>query len=143
MPTSRHILLVDDDLVFLALMAEELRLSRYRVTTAGHFVPALNLLEGPDKPDILVTDIVMPRSVNGVALARMARLRHPSIATVFLTGKSVPELEQMAFGPVLRKPIRPSQLTAAIEAECARRAGETSPSPPAPTAAPVAAAHAR
>lgn len=142
MPTSRHILLVDDDPVFLSSIAEALQQSRYRVTTAEHFAPALDLLESTDKPDILVADIVMPHSINGVALARMARLRHPSIATIFITDHYLPELEQMAIGPVLRKPVDPAQLIAAIEAERARRAGETESSPPAP-AAPRGAALAR
>ena len=56
-------------------MAEALRCGGYRVTTAEHFDPALNLLEGIDKPDVLVVDIMMPQSINGIALARMARLR--------------------------------------------------------------------
>lgn len=129
MPTSQHVLLVDDDPIFLASIAEALRQSRYRVTTAEHFAAALSLLESTDKPDILIANIVMPRGINGVALARMARLRHPLVAAIFLAGYSVPELEQMAFGPVLRKPVEPAQLIAALEAERARRAGETSPRP--------------
>jgi two-component system cell cycle sensor histidine kinase/response regulator CckA len=139
MPTSRHILVVGDDPIFLAAMTETLRQSRYRVTTAEHFDAALNLLESPDKPDILVTDIVMPRSINGVVLARMARLRHPKLAAVFITGHRMIELEQMTFGPVLRKPIEPAQLIAAMEAEHARRAGETTPSPLLPAVPPAAA----
>lgn len=123
MTVSRHILLVDDDPIFVAAMAEALRLSRYRVTTAEHFTGALNTVEGTDKPDVLVADLVMPRGVNGFALARMVRLRHPSVATVFITGHNLPAAEQEAFGPVLRKPIEPAQLIAAIEAELARRAG--------------------
>jgi CheY-like chemotaxis protein len=130
MPIS-HIPLVDDDPIFLASLAAALRQSRYRVTTAEHFDTALNVLESTDKPDILEADIVMPRSIDGVALARMARLRHPKVAAVFITGHNMSELEQMAFGPVLRKLIEPAQLIAAMEVEHARRAGETSPSSPA------------
>jgi CheY-like chemotaxis protein len=133
MPTN-HVLLVDDDPTFLVCIAEALRQSRYRVTTAEHFAAALSLLESTDKPDVLIANIVMPRGINGVALARMARLRHPPVATIFLTGYAVPELEQMAFGPVLRKPIEPAQLIAALEAEHAKRAGETSPSHRVPAA---------
>jgi CheY-like chemotaxis protein len=77
MSTSQHVLIVDDDPVFLSAMVRVLRRAGYRVTTAVHFDPALTLLEGADKPNVLVTDIMMPQSINGVALARMARLRHP------------------------------------------------------------------
>jgi two-component system cell cycle sensor histidine kinase/response regulator CckA len=125
MSVSQHVLIVDDDPVFLSAMARVLRRAGYRVTTAEHFEPALTLLEGTDKPNVLVTDIMMPQSINGVALARMARLRHPQIVCIFVSGYRLPELEQMAFGPVLRKPFEPEQLVGAIEAEFARRAGET------------------
>lgn len=69
MPTS-HALLVDDDPVFLLATAEMLRRAGFRVQTADHFNPALSILEGTDSPDVLVTDIVMPSSINGIALAR-------------------------------------------------------------------------
>lgn len=131
---ARHILLVDDDPVFLDAMAQSLRLSRYRVSTAEHFSAALDLLESSDKPQALVVDVMMPRSINGVAMGRMARLRHPSIAIIFITGHVLPELDEFAFGPVLRKPVEPSQLIAAIEVEIARRAGETYPAAPSSSA---------
>lgn len=127
MPISRHILLVDDDPLFLASMTQALRQNRYRVTTAEHFAAALDLLESADEPSILVADLVIPRSINGVLLARMARLRQPSIATIFVTGYRMPDMEQMALGPVLQKPVEPAELIATIEAECARRARESKP----------------
>jgi CheY-like chemotaxis protein len=121
MQPSRHILFVDDDPVFLSSMAEALRREGYRVTPAGHFNPALTALEdATDKPDVLVTDIVMPGSVNGVALARMARLRHHKISAVYMSGYDIPGVDREAFGPVLRKPMEPAELIAAIEAEFAR-----------------------
>jgi CheY-like chemotaxis protein len=119
----RHILLVDDDPVFLAAMAKALGLGGYRVTTADHVAPALAVLEDAEnKPDALVTDLVMPQSVHGVALSRMARLRHRAIPTVYLTGYDLPDIDEQLDGPLLRKPVEPEQLIAAIEAEVARRA---------------------
>jgi DNA-binding NtrC family response regulator len=119
----RHILLADDDPLFLASMAKALRQGGYLVTEVGHFTAALAALEdATNKPDMLVTDVVMPGSVNGVALSRMARLRCPGMPTVYVTGYSVPDMHQTDFGPFLRKPISATDLIAAIEAEFAKHA---------------------
>jgi CheY-like chemotaxis protein len=121
MPPGRHILLVDDDPVLLSAVAEALRGEDYRVTAVSHFNPALAALDdAANKLDILVTDIVMPGGVHGVALARMARMRHPEIPAVYMTAYDIPGAEREVFGPLLRKPVEPSQLVAAIEAEFAR-----------------------
>jgi CheY-like chemotaxis protein len=123
MAPSRHILMVDDDLMFLSAMGEALRKAGYRVTDARHFSDALNALESSDdRPDALVVDIVMPESVNGIALGRMARLRHRAIPIVYLTGYDVPGVQDLASGPLLHKPLEPEALIAAIEAEFAKLA---------------------
>lgn len=123
MAPSRHILLVDDDLMFLSAMADGLRKAGYRITEARHFSTALEALENADdKPDALVVDIVMPDSVNGIALGRMARLRNRAIPIIYLTGYDVPGVQDLASGPLLRKPLEPERLMAAIEAEFAKLA---------------------
>jgi hypothetical protein len=43
--------------------------------------------------------------VNGLALARMARLRRPSISVIYLSGYDIPGLETEALGPIIRKPV--------------------------------------
>ena len=118
MAPGRHILLVDDDPIFLSAMASALRSSGYRVTEAAHFTTALDTLDDVDKkPDLVVTDIVMPSSINGIAMGRMARMRYHDIPVVYLTGYDLPVAERAASGPVLRKPIDADRLIEAIEAE--------------------------
>ena len=65
--------------------------------------------------DLLLTDIVMPGSVNGIALSRMARLRRRDLKVVYLTGYNVPGVEEEASGPILRKPIDDAFLVSEIE----------------------------
>jgi CheY-like chemotaxis protein len=121
MASSRHILLVDDDTAFLSAMAGALRKDGYRVTEARHFSTALDALENADdKPDALVVAVVMPESVDGIALGRMARLRHRTIPIVYLTGYDVPGIQALASGPMLRKPVEPERLIETIEAEFSR-----------------------
>jgi CheY-like chemotaxis protein len=109
---QRHILLADDDLVFLTGIADLLRHGGYRVTEARHFTTALSALDNADdRPDILVTDIVMPRSINGVALGRMARMRYPHLPVIYLTAYDVGRaVDQETSGTIIRKPIEAAKL---------------------------------
>jgi CheY-like chemotaxis protein len=100
-----HILVVDDDETWTAAMAGMLQVAGYRVSVAHGFQTALPLLEGDDAIDLLLTDLVMPGSINGIALGRMAKLRLPNIKLVYVTGYDIPGAEEHADGPVLRKPI--------------------------------------
>ena len=64
-------------------------MSRWRRISAT----ALEVLEAERPIDLLITDIVMPGSVNGIALSRMARLRRRDLKVVYLTGYNVPGVE--------------------------------------------------
>lgn len=72
---------------------------------------------------MLVTDIVMPSSTTGIALARMARVRHRALPVIYITGFDIPGGEQAASGPVLRKPVDPWRLIEVMEAEFAKVGG--------------------
>lgn len=70
---AEHILLVEDDADVRAYVAETLSVLGYRVSTARSGPDALRLLETlPDKPQLLLTDVVMP-GMNGRQLADKAR----------------------------------------------------------------------
>jgi CheY-like chemotaxis protein len=107
-----QILMVDDDLVFGDAAARVLRDAGFEVFLAPDHRLALEDLESTRPIDLLITDIVMPERVNGVALSRMARLRRPGLKTIYLTAYDIPGIEDDASGPVLRKPIDPDRLVA-------------------------------
>ena len=109
-----HVLLVDDDEAFREAMAHVLRSSGYDVGTAPDYRLALEMLESNKPVDLLLVDIVMPDRVNGLALARMARLRRPGIPVIYLSGYDIPGLEREALGPIIRKPIDEDVLLAAV-----------------------------
>jgi CheY-like chemotaxis protein len=116
MTTPRaHILFVDDDPVFRETTSKVLRDAGFEVNSAEDFRLALELLEKPQPVDLLVTDIVMPQRVNGLALARMARMRRPGLKILYLTGYDLPGAEREALGTVLHKPIDNDALIAAVE----------------------------
>ena len=64
---------------------------------------ALEILESPQPLNLLITDIVMPNSINGFALAGMARMRRLGLEILHLTAFDLPVGE--AAGKILRKPI--------------------------------------
>ncbi len=116
-PTSGkgHILLVEDDKAFGEVLGQVLRRAAFDVTVANDFRTALEVLESDRPVDLLLTDIVMPGSVNGIALSRMARLRRRDLKVVYLTGYNVPGVETEASGPILRKPIDDAVLVSELE----------------------------
>jgi CheY-like chemotaxis protein len=110
-----HILLVEDDKVLAEALGNVLRHAGFDVSVATNFRTALEVLESDRPMDLLLTDIVMPGSVNGIALSRMARLRRRDLKVVYLTGYNVPGVETEASGPILRKPIDDAVLVSEIE----------------------------
>jgi CheY-like chemotaxis protein len=110
-----HILFVEDDKVFAEALGKVLRNAGFEVSVATDFRTALEVLESERPMDLLLTDIVMPGSVNGIALSRMARLRRRDLKVVYLTGHNVPGVEEEASGPILRKPIDDAFLVSEIE----------------------------
>jgi CheY-like chemotaxis protein len=100
-----HILVVDDDPTFGEALCQVLRCSGYGATLATNFPPALAILDSQQPVDLLLIDIVMPESVNGIALSRMARLRRRGLKVIYLTGYDLPGIDHEPLGPILRKPV--------------------------------------
>ena len=68
------ILVVDDEDIVRALVARALREVGYRVVQAQHGAAALAPLEsGRETVHLMITDLVMPGSMNGLALADVIR----------------------------------------------------------------------
>jgi CheY-like chemotaxis protein len=111
---SGNILLVDDDEAFRYATTKILESAGFTVSAAPDHREALEVLEGRSPVDLLVTDVIFPGQVHGLALARMARMRRPGIKTLYLTGFDVPETEAEALGKVLRKPISNEQLISEV-----------------------------
>ena len=110
-----HIMVVDDDEGYGQAVVQLLQRAGYEAQAMSHFQPALEVLESDAPIDLLLTDIVMPSRVNGVALSRMARMRRREIKVLYLSGYDIPGIEREALGPVLRKPISDEDLIAEVE----------------------------
>ncbi len=115
---SGRILVVEDDAQVRRIVGDALRGRGYAVVEAADGVEALGIAEAdPVPPELVVTDVIMPR-MNGTVLASRLRERWPELRVLFTTayapeevrGGSATELP----GLLLRKPFLPSELGAAV-----------------------------
>jgi CheY-like chemotaxis protein/two-component sensor histidine kinase len=110
------VLITEDDPDVLIIAAETLRLLGYEVHTATNATEALAILNQGTPIDILFTDIVMPHSMNGIALAREARRLRPEIRVLLASGYSRDRMdadEDMVF---ISKPYQMPELAQQLEA---------------------------
>lgn len=68
----KHILLVDDSATMLMSLKNTLEISGFKVDTARDGQAALDTLKAGLKPDLIITDINMPR-LDGIGLIKAAR----------------------------------------------------------------------
>jgi signal transduction histidine kinase/CheY-like chemotaxis protein len=119
---SGVILLVEDDADVRDLVARQLEDLGYATIVAGSGPEALEILGSPETPavDLLLTDVVMPGGINGVALVTEARRRRPELKALLTSGYmagNVPgESEAVAANlPLLSKPYQQADLSRAIQ----------------------------
>lgn len=84
------VLVVEDDPDVLSLAVETLRGLDYEVVTADDAPSALAILKRREDIDILFSDIVMPRGMSGVELAREASRLRPSLRVLLASGYAMP-----------------------------------------------------
>ena len=115
-----RILLVDDDPSVRDILAEMLETDGHSVVQAGNGPEGLARLEEDDRFDLVLTDVGMPR-MNGWALAREVKARHPSMRVGLITGYGetgpADPGERSVADFILTKPISDESLRAIGEAD--------------------------
>jgi PAS domain S-box-containing protein len=105
---TEHILVVEDDDLVRRQSVVNLRSLGYRVTDARDGIEALELLKSGKTFDLLFTDVVMPRGINGRQLAEAASTLCPNMPVLYTSGYAEERLtreSRPAIGLVLlRKP---------------------------------------
>ncbi|WP_336969798.1 response regulator [Sphingobium aromaticiconvertens] len=84
------ILVVDDNPVLRRLIVESLTVANYETVEACSADEALEFLRGSEKFGMVITDIEMPGSMDGVALANIVHERWPEIALIVTSGRVQP-----------------------------------------------------
>jgi two-component system, cell cycle sensor histidine kinase and response regulator CckA len=119
MPTgSERILFVDDEQSIVTMGKILLEQLGYRVLATSDPAEALALLKkAPERVDLLITDMTMPKMTGAQLIAQAHSLR-PDLATILCTGyseKSGPnQAAELGIGLYLEKPLRKSDLAEAV-----------------------------
>ena len=112
------ILLVEDEPLIRRILAEELAEAGFEVREAetGEQAAAL-IAAAPTSFTVLVTDIHMPGSLDGIELARLLRAQRPDIPIIYTTGRpdTLDSTGHLGARNVLiAKPFAPSYLLAVV-----------------------------
>jgi CheY-like chemotaxis protein len=117
---GQTILVVDDEPGVLQYVRRVLELGNHTVLTSGSGEHAWGVVQRSQaKLDLVLTDIVMPGSIDGPALARRIERRYKKLPVLFMTG-ALPENDEQAVEMtrkrrLLRKPFSPRQLVEFID----------------------------
>jgi CheY-like chemotaxis protein len=114
-------LLVDDEELVRMSTADMLMDLGYEVVEANSAEEALSLISGGLRPDLLITDHLMP-GMTGVELARSIRSSRPDLPVLIVSGYA--EAEGIAPEiPRLTKPFRNAELAGCLSGILTRSAG--------------------
>lgn len=83
---KHRVLVVEDETLVRELVAEVLSDAGYQVAEAGTGDEAAALIEAPGGFDLVLTGIEMPGRLDGVAVARRARVLRPDVPVMFVSG---------------------------------------------------------
>jgi PAS domain S-box-containing protein len=114
------ILTVDDNPTVLATTVLQLEALGYQTLAAHNAETALEMLDRDEKVDVLFTDIVMPGTMNGKELAKLARIKRPGLKVVYASGfpgtESTAGIDVDLDAPLITKPYRKSDLERVLNA---------------------------
>ncbi len=88
-PETPTVLVVEDDVLIRLMITGELRSNRLSVVEAANADEALTVLRSSAPVDLLFTDIRMPGSIDGLALAILVRTTHPELK-IIITSSHAP-----------------------------------------------------
>ena len=100
---KRRLLVVEDEVLVRMIIAEATRDAGYEVAEAESADAALAYIASGRPVDLVFSDIGLPGSMNGVALARTLAAEHPEIMVILTSGQAGAEALQ-AETPFIPKP---------------------------------------
>lgn len=80
------VLVVEDEVLLRMSVAEYLRDCGFHVVEAGNADEALRVLEADVEVDVVFSDVQMPGSIDGLALAQWLRRERPQIELILTSG---------------------------------------------------------
>ena len=80
------VLVVEDETLTRLMLGAELEACGYRVIEAANADEALLILRGNPSVKLLFTDVNMPGTLDGLALAQLARAESPGVKLIIASG---------------------------------------------------------
>ncbi len=80
------ILVVEDEVLILIMIADHLRGAGLNVIEARHAEEALGILDTPAAIDLVITDVRMPGRLDGLALAKCIKQQKAAIPVIVVSG---------------------------------------------------------
>ncbi len=109
------ILVVEDDALLRLTTAEDLRGAGFSVIEAANADEAMTILDSAVPIDLVLTDIRMPGSMDGLALAAFVRQRWPSLRIVVASGERPAMVALAVADAFLPKPYDSSAILARLK----------------------------
>ena len=108
----KRILVVEDEPLLLMLAVDLVHDAGFEALEASNADQALKILETVADIVVLMTDIDMPGTMDGLALAAAVRDRWPPVSIIVVSGKRRPRAEDLPAGGVFfAKPYDIRQVT--------------------------------
>lgn len=116
MTSERTVLVVDDEPLIRMDLVSTLEHKGCKTLEAGSAAEAIALLERHPEVTVVFTDIQMPGTMDGIALAQYVRKRWPPTIIVVSSGMAIATLGILSDDmPFLAKPYDDAKLTSVIE----------------------------
>lgn len=116
MKTWTAALVVEDDALVRFDLAQTLEAEGYKTFEAADAAEAIAVLEANSEIRVVFTDIQMPGTMDGLALARYVRLRWPPTIIIVSSGRCSPRTDEMPNGAVfMEKPYVPQVLAKVLD----------------------------
>lgn len=91
----QRVLVVEDEYLIRTLLSDELRDEGYDVIEASNADEALLILETA-VPDLIISDVRMPGSIDGLGLLALVSQSHPTLRVIITSGHLQPTLATAA-----------------------------------------------
>ncbi|MGE4404982.1 response regulator [Pseudomonas sp.] len=118
-PSTKIVLLVEDEPHVLALLSDYLVGEGYRVLEASNAAEAFEILASKPQLDLLVSDFRLPGNISGVMIAEPALKLRPDLKVIFISGYPIEIYESGSAiarsAPVLAKPFALDTLRGQIQ----------------------------
>jgi CheY-like chemotaxis protein len=109
------ILLVEDEVLIRMMLADELRGRGFKVVEARDADEALTLLQSRVPVGLVLTDVQLPGSMDGIGLARLLRATRPELKVVIASGNISCAPGGDIADAFFRKPYAPDHIVKCIE----------------------------